>query len=212
MALTGLETEIRGIEELIQHHQRLADQIKKAENDLAEKMGSHDILVMVCQVLDPKSGLPVALIEERLPELENGINQYLERFGSPEFNIQIRSKDEKGNDTLDFLVDNGVQPMLDAAAYSGGQLDRIELCLKWALGDLAEDMRDMSLGLLAFDEPAVHLDEDRKTAMIEMIRERCTSGRTPVSIVISHDRKLILSFPVRIVVAPSPDGPKMVQA
>jgi DNA repair exonuclease SbcCD ATPase subunit len=168
--------------------------IDELKNVVKDREAEHKLKAMACDVLDPKVGLPIYLIDTKIPELEDGINRYIDFFGTVGLSISLETKTANGDETLAVLVDNGKNPILDVASYSGGQHDSIEVCLKMALADLAEKMRDTSLGLLAFDEPGVHLDEGKKAKLVELIHERAISGRTPVSIVISHDRKLMSGF------------------
>ncbi len=138
--------------------------------------------------------------------------------------ISLSTQDEDGTETMLILVEGGVDSaveisafaakqtastlmpsismeetqedniLLDAAAYSGGQLQRIEKCFNLALADMAEDMRDVRVPILALDEPGLHLDEARKSKLIEFIHSRVSSGKTKVALVISHDRKLVSGF------------------
>jgi DNA repair exonuclease SbcCD ATPase subunit len=204
-ALDGLRTALVGFAET---------RTKVEAKEAAVVAGTSDLELraMACEVLDPKAGLPVWLIDARIPELEDGINRYMDIFGAGGLSVRLRTVDDEGKESLDVLVDNGEEPVLDVAAYSGGQLDRIEVCLKLALADLAESMRDVRLGLLAYDEPGVHLDEERKTKLVEMIHERCASGRTPVAIVISHDRKLMSGFRRRLAVSKTDDETELIAA
>ncbi len=170
---------------------RIADlKTKFAERDI-----NHKLKVRATDVLDPKSGLPAYLIETKIPELEDGINRYLSSF-EPDIPIQvfIETRTQEDEDAMNILIDNGVKPDLDARAYSGGQLELVEWALSMALTDVAENMRDTSLGFMGLDETASYLDQARKQRLIELIHERVASGRSPVALVIHHDRQMINGF------------------
>jgi len=171
---------------------------KRTEYESAERAWM--IADMASQAMDPKSGLPVHLIDERLPALADAVNSYLVEFGSPEFVVGFSTTKDDGKETLDILVDNGALPQLDVKAYSGGQLDRIEFCLRMALGDLAEEMRDVRLGFVMLDEPGTHLDDTKKGSMIRMLTERASDGRCPIAVVVSHDKKLMSAIPQQLIV------------
>jgi predicted phosphodiesterase len=178
----------------------LASNAKKKKDEMDTAGVGWTIADMASKAMDPKAGLPVHLIDERLPALADAVNTYLNEFGSPEFSIGFSTRTEDDKETLEVLVDNGAEPRLDVAAYSGGQLDRIEFCLRMALGDLAEEMRDVRLGFVMMDEPGTHLDADKKGALIRMVLERAADGRCPVAVIVSHDPKLMSAIPSRLIV------------
>lgn len=201
LTLVTLQNGLEATQAVLQGFQEVKAKTEATEREIAEAEKTLELRVMASQALDPKAGgLPVWLIDARLPELEDSINQYMDLFNAGGLSVQLSTVTEDGAETLDVLIDNGMEPMLDIANYSGGQLDRIEICLKHALADLAESMRDVRLGLLAYDEPGVYLDEERKSKLIEVVHERCTSGRNPVTMVISHDRKMISGFRRRLAI------------
>ena len=206
--LDFIMTSIAGLKASIEKAQEYEDRAKARRKELASATIAWQIADMASQAMDPKAGLPVHLIDERLPALADAVNSYLTAFGTPEFTIGFSTRKEDGKETLDVLVDNGVEPRLDVHAYSGGQLDRIEFCLRMALGDLAEEMRDVRLGFAMMDEPGTHLDSDKKSALINMVIERAADGRCPVAVIVSHDPKLMSAIPNRLVV--SRDGIKAV--
>lgn len=151
--------------------------------------------------------LPAHLIDEKLPVLADLVNSYLVEFGSPEFAIAFSTRKDDGKETMDVLVDNGAEPRLDVTAYSGGQLDRIEFCLRLALGDMAEAMRDVRLGFSMMDEPGTHLDEEKKGALMRLVKARAADGRCPIAVIVSHDRKMMGAFDRKLTV--TRDGMRM---
>lgn len=212
IALATAQTSVEGLRTALAGFTETRMKIGAKEASVKDGAADLELRAMASEVLDPKAGLPVWLIDARIPELEDAINRYMDIFGAGGLSVRLRTVDDDGKESLDVLVDNGEEPILDVAAYSGGQLDRIEVCLKLALADLAESMRDVRLGLLAYDEPGVHLDEERKTKLVEMIHERCSSGRTPVAVVISHDRKLMSGFQRRLAVSKTDDETELIAA
>ncbi len=168
---------------------------KKAAFDAAKKVWY--VADMACTGMKE---LPAHLIDERLTALADLVNAYLAEFGSPEFSIAFSTRKDDGKETMDVLVDNGCEPRLDVAAYSGGQLDRISSCMRWALSDMAEAMRDVRLGFAMMDEPGTHLDEEKKGALIRMVKQRAADGRCPIAVIVSHDRKLQAALDRKITV------------
>ena len=109
------------------------------------------------------------------------------------------------------LVDNGKPgPKLDVAAYSGGQLDRIEYGLKCALADLCRQTRGVTLGLQCFDEPTGGLNSDGKEHLIRLLYERATTYR--VTLVTSHDEELKRAFDRRVHLVRGPDDETVVES
>jgi DNA repair exonuclease SbcCD ATPase subunit/DNA repair exonuclease SbcCD nuclease subunit len=207
-AQTSLDSLRQALDALKDTKAKLAEK----EVAVAEAEADSELRTMAAEVLAPKSGLPVWLIDARIPELEDAINRYMEEFGAEGMTIRLSTVKENGEETMDVLIDNGEEPMLDVTSYSGGQTGRIEVCIKMALADLSESMRDVRLGLLAYDEPGVNLDEERKAKLIQLINDRCTSGRTPVTLVISHDRKLMSGFHRRLAITKTEEATELVAA
>lgn len=212
VALVASQTSVDGLVQALQGFKETKAKLAVKQELIVLAEAEVELRTMATEVLNPKSGLPVWLIDARIPELEDSINRYMDVFGAEGLSIRLTTVKENGEETLDVLIDNGEEPILDVALYSGGQTGRIEVCIKMALADLSESMRDVRLGLLAYDEPGVHLDEERKSKLIEIIHERCTSGRTPVAIVISHDRKLMTGFRRRLAIVKTDDETELVAA
>jgi DNA repair exonuclease SbcCD ATPase subunit/predicted phosphodiesterase len=164
--------------------------------ELATLKERAEIDAAAASLLDPKAGLPVYLIDQALPFLEDRINYYLSELGMDRLLVELTTLEED-KETLAILVDNGRPgPKLDIAAFSGGQLGRIEQAIKWALEDLRRQSRGVTLGLSCSDEPTDGLDEDGKAAFIRIIYQRAETY--PVSLVVSHDEHLTRSFESRM--------------
>jgi DNA repair exonuclease SbcCD ATPase subunit len=154
--------------------------------------------------VDPKGGLPVYLVDSRIPYLEEKANLYMERLGMADLRISL-STVEEDKETLAVLVDNGFEPRLDIRAFSGGQLDRVEVAIKMALADLAADTRGSKLGLLCYDEPTGGLDEAGKEALAGILFDKAANGY-PATYIVSHDPRLSEAFTRRLTVSKAADG------
>ena len=119
--------------------------------------------------------------------------------------VKICSTVEDDKETLAVLVDNGVEPRLDIRAYSGGQLDRVEVALKMAMADLGKATRGAVLGLQCFDEPTGGLDDSGKEALAALLFKRCAQDY-PCTFVVSHDPRMASAFPRRLTVSKAKDG------
>ncbi len=170
--------------------------VQAAQLELGMLEQRRDIDAMACSLVDPKVGLPVYLIDQALPFLEDRINPYMQQLGMDRLTVEL-STQEGDSETLAVLVDNGRPgPRLDIAAFSGGQLNRVERATKWAMSDLARQSRGVTFGLVCDDEPTDGLDDEGKEGYIRQIHER--AGAYPVSLVVSHDETLIQSFDHRL--------------
>jgi DNA repair exonuclease SbcCD ATPase subunit len=198
------------IESTLEATAKITKSIEEKKAEVSTLAGEFQFASRVAEVLDPKAGLPVYLIDNKLPQLEDSINKYFELFGvNDDYNdlrVKLVSQSENGEETLDILIDNGTDPMLEIEAYSGGQLARIEICIKLALSDVASEMRDVSFAFIAYDEPALNLDKTYKARFLEIVQDRALSGKAPVALTISHDDRLSVGFRKRFFLSFDQDG------
>lgn len=165
---------------------------------------------MAAGLLDPKTGLPVYLIDQALPFLEDRINLYMNALGMERLVVELSTM-EGDAETLAVLVDNGRPgPRLDIAAFSGGQLDRIECSIKAAFADLARTTRGTTFGLVCYDEPTGGLDDEGKQGLVRLFHERAATY--PVTLIISHDEELIRSFDNRLQFSQGPNDETLVNS
>jgi DNA repair exonuclease SbcCD ATPase subunit/DNA repair exonuclease SbcCD nuclease subunit len=195
--LALVEQEILSLNKWEQEAKARKERLEKAKLDA-------DIAQLACSIVDPKGGLPVYLVDTQLPLIEERANYYMARLGMPDLRISM-STVEGDKETLAVLVDNGFEPRLDIRAYSGGQLDRVEIALKFAMSDLAKTYRGSLLGLMCLDEPTGGLDDAGKQALAELLFERCASDY-PCTYIVSHDPRMASAFPRRLMVTKGEDG------
>jgi len=193
------------------HAERLADlratqakieSVRTREQELREKL---EVLTFAADALNPRTGLPVFLIDAKLAFLENRINAHLARLGSSRLTVSLTTLDGD-KETLAVMIDNGKPPMLEINAYSGGQWDRIEASVKKALTELAEQTLDVRLGFLGWDEPGIYLDATGKSNLVALAHEAAVNGEAPVGIIISNDRQIISSFSAKVHVVEDEEG------
>ena len=187
------------IKDLQAQAQAIENQKALLESSRAELKGQEEkaeLDVLACSLVDPKQGLPVFLIDQALPFLEDRINFYMNQLGMDRLTVELTTL-EGDKETLAVLVDNGRPgPRLDIAAFSGGQLDRVEYAIKCAMADLARQARGVTFGLVCYDEPTGGLDEEGKQGLIKLLHERCEAY--PVTMLVSHDEALIRAFDHRL--------------
>lgn len=195
-SLESLETRLADFNDQIKEIETQRASLEKAKFELGMLLERANIDAAAASLLDPKQGLPIFLVDSSLPFLEERINLYMEQLGMDRLTVELSTLDGD-KESLLVLVDNGRPgPRLDIAAFSGGQLDRVEYAIKCALADLQRQTRGVTLGLVAYDEPTGGLDEAGKEGLIRLLYERCNTY--PVSLVVSHDVTLIQSFDHRL--------------
>lgn len=194
--LEAAETRVKTIQDQIANIEAQQKKVSDARFELSQLLERMEIDVMAAQLLDPKAGLPVYLIDQSLPFLEDRANNYMAELGMDNLVIELVTQ-EGDKETLSILIDDGEPgPKLDAAAYSGGQLDRVEIAMKNALGDLQQMARGVRLGLQCFDEPTGGLNAAGKEALVHLLFKR--AEQYPITIVVSHDESFKSYFDNRI--------------
>jgi DNA repair exonuclease SbcCD ATPase subunit len=190
--VTAAEQRIKSIGENIARLEAQQGALVQARFELGVLKERAEIDEIAAGLLDARNGLPVYLIDQALPFLEDRINFYLGKLGMERLVVQLTTLAED-KETLAVLIDNGRPgPRLDVAAFSGGQLDRVEYGVKCALADLARQTRGVTFGLVCFDEPSGGLNATGKEALINLLYDRCATY--PVTILTSHDEALIRAF------------------
>ncbi len=165
--------------------------MKAVTEAVAVLEASLKVQVAACSVLDPRGGLPVYLIDVKLPFLEERVNYYMRRFGKK---LAIRMSTLDGDkESLEILVDNGKKPDKDVANYSGSDLDIIEISLKFALTELLRKSTGVEFGFLCLDEPGCFFDDETMENFVQLLYEKCQTD-FPTIVLISHDKRLLQSF------------------
>ncbi len=189
-----LGQEKKSLEATIAAFEETSAKVVAAEFEMGRSALELELYEMACATINPKDGLPIFLLDVRLPELQDSINRYMREFGIGGLQVELATRDDEGRECLEFMVDNGVVPRLPLEVRGGGYTDIIELCFKFSLADIAFQMRGVSLGLAAFDEPVTSLAKEFKNRFVEILHERCAKGLAPVTLMISHDQTLVAGF------------------
>jgi DNA repair exonuclease SbcCD ATPase subunit/DNA repair exonuclease SbcCD nuclease subunit len=151
-----------------------------------------EIDTIAVSLVDPKSGLPAHLVDRSLPFLEDRINLYMEQLGAARLSVSF-APFEDDKDSLAIVIDDGKPGRKpDIRGYSGGQLERVEYSVKFAMADLVRQVRGVTLGLMCFDEPSGGLHATGKAALVKLLHERIAVY--PVTMIISHDEALMKAF------------------
>lgn len=182
------------IEELIREQAMLEERLKKVEEDekrlrdyerqieekrkiLAKINRAYSDLKRIQKVLEP-NGLPRLIRLKAKKIIEMLMQQFIMRFGidalgielDPEYNVYLLTRDGKKSVTM----------------LSGGE--RIALALAFRLA-IARALGG-KLSVLILDEPTVHLDEERRRELVEVLRQSHKLLGVSQMIVVTHDREL----------------------
>ncbi len=161
--LKEIKTEIEEIEQIM-------EKVKTLKN-------AHDIVKEISEGFNPSTGFIIKLREQLLPEISRICRDLFEEFNF-EFQEIVIEEDltikfgmaNKGNITLEQL--------------SGGQKVAFALALRFALA-----RKFMSaFELLILDEPTIHLDEERKKELANILMK--LKGKIPQMIIVTHDNEL----------------------
>ncbi len=163
--------------------ERNAEELRKRLLELEAKESENEKLLAfvsflnALRVLFDKDHLQKELRMRHKPRIEGYSREYLERFNLPytdmalteDYNISVF--DSNGERTADML--------------SGGERIAAALALRFGIAsDLLESAGAMELMIL--DEPTVHLDQQRRQELVELVK-RLSS--LPQTIVVTHDRE-----------------------
>ena len=170
-----LETEIKKDEESIAKNNR---ELKELENIALEQKNLTDYLQLLDTLRDiySKDGVQKDLRENVRPLIEK---ETLDIFNEFDFDYSGIKLDEDYNITIYHKNEE-----LDSKIISGGE--KIVIALSLRLG-IAKVLSENKTDLLILDEPTIHLDEERRKSLIDIIRE---INFVPQMIVVTHDDEM----------------------
>ena len=125
-----------------------------------------------------KDGVQKELRHQAKPRIESKTKEIFDAFGFGYKDIEL---DDEYNMTI-YNNDNEIIPL---QLLSGGEKIIIALSLRLAIAKVIEDTKT---DLLILDEPTIHLDEDRRGQLVEILSE---ANIAPQMIVITHDNELL---------------------
>ncbi len=144
------------------------ERINKAKNDLERIRG----------ILDPKRGLPRLIRQRSKTLMEAHLRDILEKFNFDFIDVQL-------TDDYDVIIHTrGGQRTVNM--LSGGERVALAIAYRLALARTAAGRVDS----LVMDEPTVHLDENRRRELIDIIRYGLESTGLAQLVVITHDEEV----------------------
>lgn len=149
-------------------------------------------------------GLRSHLLENVTPYLNERVKLYADLLTDGELCITFhtQSKLANGNVKEKFFID--VQQSHGSGKYKGssdGEKRRADICIAFALGDLAALRAKKELPFRFLDEPFENLDESGIQAVVKLLAQQAEQFETVI--VITHNDQLKAVFPKEIVVQKS---------
>lgn len=141
-------------------------------------------------------GIKHYIIEGVLPFLDERAQHYVDIMSGGDMTIHFEAgyvqKNKKWTDEFRVVVENAH----GAEVYKGnsdGEKGRINLCIGWALGDLAAQRAKKSLRFKALDEPFNHIDETGEDLVMKFLHTVVSDCETIFCI--THSDHLKNQFP-----------------
>ncbi|MEW6236902.1 MAG: SMC family ATPase [Candidatus Omnitrophota bacterium] len=152
-----------------------------------------------------RDGIPAMIVEQSLPDLENGANRLLQRLTNGAASLALESQREKKSggaiETLDIKISDEMGTR-DYELYSGGEAFRVDLALRIALSQLLCRRAGSQLRLLVIDEGFGSQDGEGLANIVDAIND--IQDEFDKIIVVTHLDELKEMFMARIEVTKEP--------
>jgi len=172
-----LRGELEFVKNEIQRLRQLGDEVKQLETRLSKLEHTVSVLKSIREVL-AKDKLPRLIRARAKNLLEYHIQEILQEFQIEFTAVQL---DEDFGVTL--LTREGPKTV---SMLSGGERTALAIAYRLALARVV----GRKLESLILDEPTVHLDEDRRKELIDIIRYASSVTGLDQLIVVTHDREV----------------------
>lgn len=197
------------IEKLETDNNPYAHLVVEAAEELEKALGQLRRLAMKQKALDLEirhllfwdhgfgnQGIKHHVIQGVLPFLDERAQHYVDLMSGGDMTIHFESgfmqKNKKWTDEFRVVVENAQ----GAEVYKGnsdGEKGRVNLCIGWALGDLAAQRAKKSIRFKALDEPFEHLDETGEDLVMKFLHTVVSDCETILCI--THSDHLRNQFP-----------------
>jgi len=177
--LVRKEGELRSrLSEVEVRFSEISDEVKALRDDaeiLRTTWCKLSVLRWVREEILHRDKAPAIIRKVSLAKIEALMKKYIELFNISYSDVRV---DEKFNITL-------VSPYLEADInrLSGGEVVVTAIAALLALHNIVSGGR---LGFLILDEPTIHLDEDKRRQLIDVLKEFRGGGVIPQLIVVTH--------------------------
>lgn len=157
----------------------IRENIKELEKLENEQIALNDYIKLLNNIREMygKDGVQRDLREKSKPQIELETNNIFNDFNFDYDNIKL---DENYEITI-----TKSDETLNVSMLSGGEKIVVALALRLAIAKVISKQKNE---LLILDEPTVHLDEERKLELIEILRD---TDIAPQMLIVTHDSELI---------------------
>ena len=157
----------------------IRENIKELEKLENEQVALNDYIKLLNNIREMygKDGVQRDLREKSKPQIELETNNIFNDFNFDYDNIKL---DENYEITI-----TKSDETLNVSMLSGGEKIVVALALRLAIAKVISKQKNE---LLILDEPTVHLDEERKLELIEILRD---TDIAPQMLIVTHDSELI---------------------
>ena len=184
------DSDLRNLEKKVIENKTLKEQYEKNKKELEDNIQEYEIiekeqtwlkdynkLLEKIRELYSKNGVQKDLREASKPQIELETNRIFNDFNFNYDEIEL-------NEDYDITIKKG-EEILDVSMLSGGEKIVVALALRLAIAKVISKQKNE---LLILDEPTVHLDEERKQDLIEILRQSDVSNQM---LIVTHDSDLI---------------------
>ncbi|MBI2995856.1 MAG: SMC family ATPase [Candidatus Melainabacteria bacterium] len=158
-----------------------------------------------------KNGIPVAIIETVVPEIEKEANRILTRLTENQMHVALKTQREKKSssgltETLDVVIADSFGTR-SYELYSGGEAFKIDFALRLALSKLLANRAGAKLQTLIIDEGFGSQDTAGRERLVEVIRS--IQDEFELILVVTHLEELKEAFQTQIQVTKDDEGSKI---
>jgi len=174
------EAEAKNLRRFFEEKVKEVEELKVKERELKCRRSFVELLERIRRVYG-KDGLQKVIRARARPLIERYTKEYLERFNLEYSDVKL---DEDFNLTI--VGPFGEQPI---ESISGGERVAIAIALRLAI---ARAVAGPKLELMMLDEPTIHLDEERRRELVEVLKKFFREGPRvlPQLILVTHDREV----------------------
>lgn len=178
---------------------RIDETIESMSKELVETSARADDFEFLVGAMSP-SGIPSMLIGSVLTEIEDSMNEVLEKMpGRERMAVEFRQTRERANETLESVLDIAVHTNSGAVRYaetfSSGQLVRLSVAAQFAFVKFLNSRRAGTLNTIFLDEPLGNLDHHTVPSFIELLVFMQSNGTVESAGVIAHDQRVQEALP-----------------
>lgn len=204
--LSDLEDERAGIIEDQGRHSAYNDnlteiesRIKEMTTELEEVSARVENFEFLVEAMSP-SGIPSMLIGSVLTEIEDSMNEALDKMpGRENMRVEFRQTRERANKSVQSVLDIAVHTNSGAVRYaetfSSGQLVRLSVAAQYAFVKFLNARRAGTLNTILLDEPLGNLDYHTVPLFIELLMFMQADGTVESAGVIAHDQRVQDALP-----------------